>query len=144
MGEERESKELTIEASVENLTVVNDFVGELLDRLGCSVKIQMQLEMAVEEFFVNIANYAYTPLTGMVTIRRSVVENPLGVVLSFEDSGVPYNPLDKADPDVSRPIEEREIGGLGVFLAKKTVDDVRYEYRDGKNILTIRKNLSEP
>ncbi len=141
MGGERESRALTIEAAVENLTAVNAFVEELLEQMACPMKIQLQIEMAVEEIFVNIASYAYAPKTGAVTIRGAVAEDPLGLELTFEDSGIPYDPLAKADPDVTISLEERDVGGLGIFLVKKIVDDIHYEYEEGKNILTIRKNM---
>lgn len=143
MDKEQGASELSVEATVENLEAVNAFVEQLLCKMDVSMKTQMQLDLAVEELFVNIANCAYAPSTGSVTLRGEVVRDPLGVVLTFEDEGVPYDPLAKEDPDVSLAAEEREIGGLGIFLVKKNVDDIRYEHRDGKNILTIRKNLPE-
>jgi anti-sigma regulatory factor (Ser/Thr protein kinase) len=88
----------------------------------------------VEEIFVNIAHYAYTPETGSVTIRMSVQEN---IVIEFEDSGKPYNPLEKEDPDIKASAEEREVGGLGIFMVKKIMDKVEYRREGNKNILTI-------
>ena len=76
-----------------------------------------------------------------MTIRVEEASEPLGVILTFIDSGIPYNPLDKADPDVTLSAEEREIGGLGIFLVKKLMDEVNYQYSEGQNILTLRKNI---
>lgn len=143
MSYDQGSRELVVEATVENLTAVNSFVDELLEDIDFSMKERMQLALAVEELFVNIANYAYAPATGMATIRGMIVEHPSGVVLVFEDEGMPYDPLAKEDPNTEAPIEERDIGGLGIFLVKKNVDDIHYEYRDRKNVLTIRKNTGE-
>ena len=134
-------KELTLEAKVANLQQVLDFVDENLKSMRCPMKILMQIDVAVEEIFVNVASYAYALDTGSVTIRMDLLENPRTVVITFIDSGIPYNPLAKADPDVTLSAEEREIGGLGIMMVRKTMDDMTYEYRDGQNILTIFKHI---
>lgn len=135
-------KELTIDATVENLEQVIAFVDEQLEIHDCSPKTQLQIDVAVEELFVNIAHYAYNPETGSATVRVEIDEDPLAVVITFIDKGVPYDPLAKPDPDVTLSAEEREIGGLGIYMVKKSMDNITYEYNDGKNILKIRKNLS--
>ena len=135
-------KELTIAATVENIETVTDFVNEQLESLDCPMKAQMQIDIAIDELFGNIAQYAYNPEIGQATVRVEVVEDPLSVVISFIDNGVPYDPLAKADPDTTLSAEEREIGGLGIYMVKKTMDDITYEYKDGQNILKIKKNLS--
>lgn len=134
-------KELTIEADVKNLEQVMTFVDEQLGTLNCPAKVQSQIDLAVEELFVNIAHYAYNPETGTVEVKVEIKENPLSVVITFKDSGMPYDPLRKPDPDVTLSAEKREIGGLGIYLVKKNMDNVSYEYEDGKNILTIRKDF---
>lgn len=134
-------KELTIDATIDNVAAVTEFVDEQLEQLDCPIKTQMQVDIAIDELFGNIANYAYNPEIGAATVRVEVTENPLAVVITFIDKGVPYDPLAKADPDVTLSAEEREIGGLGIYMVKKTMDDVSYEYRDGKNILRIKKNI---
>jgi anti-sigma regulatory factor (Ser/Thr protein kinase) len=101
----------------------------------------MQISVAAEEIYVNIAHYAYAPETGTVTLRLELQEEPPAVTLTFLDSGIPFNPLDRTDPDVSLPAEEREIGGLGIFMTRKSMDDLRYEFRDGQNVLTLIKRL---
>lgn len=133
--------ELEIDASRENLADVQTFVEEHLENADCPMKAQMQIGIAVEEIFVNIASYAYNPEKGNATVRVEVSEEPVTVTVTFIDHGVPYDPLAKADPDVTLTAEERGIGGLGIFMTKKLMDDVAYEYRDGKNILTLKKNL---
>ncbi len=135
-------KELTIDAKVENISVVTDFVNAELEALGCPMRAQMQIDVAIDELFGNISHYAYEPDVGQATVRVEVVEEPLAVVVTFIDGGVPYDPLAKADPDVSLSAEERATGGLGIFLVKKTMDDISYEYKDGKNILKIKKRIS--
>ena len=133
--------ELTIDATLENIPAVTAFVDTLLEKLDCPLKAQMQINIAIDELFSNIAQYAYDPETGPVTVRVEVQEEPLAVIITFIDRGKPYDPLSLRDPDVTLPAEERDLGGLGVFLVKKTMDDVSYEYRDGQNILRIRKNI---
>ena len=134
-------KELTIAATVENIETVTDFVNEQLEALDCPIKAQMQIDIAIDELFGNIAHYAYNPEIGKATVRVEVVEDPLSVVITFIDNGVPYDPLAKADPDITLSAEEREIGGLGIYMVKKSMDDITYEYKDGQNILKIKKNL---
>ncbi len=134
-------KELTLEATVDNLNAVTDFVNEQLELYDCPMKAQMQIDVAIDELFSNIAHYAYNPNVGPATVRVEVAEDPLSVIITFIDNGIPYDPLAKADPDITLSAEERGIGGLGIFMVKKTMDDVTYEYKDGQNILKIKKHL---
>jgi anti-sigma regulatory factor (Ser/Thr protein kinase) len=134
-------KELTIAATVENIETVTNFVNEQLEALDCPIKAQMQIAIAIDELFGNIAHYAYNPEIGKATVRVEVTEDPLAVVITFIDNGVPYDPLAKADPDTTLSAEERDIGGLGIYMVKKSMDDIAYEYKDGQNILTIKKSL---
>lgn len=134
-------KELNIAATVENIEVVTDFVNEQLEALDCPMKAQMQIDIAIDELFGNIAHYAYNPEVGDAIVRVEVVEDPLAVVITFIDQGVPYDPLAKADPNTTLSAEEREIGGLGIFMVKKSMDEIAYEYKDGQNILKIKKRL---
>lgn len=134
-------KELTIDAAIENIPAVTDFVNGQLETFGCPMKVQMQIDVAVDELFSNIAHYAYDPGVGQATVRVELLEEPPSAVISFIDNGVPYDPLKKEDPDTSLPAEERQIGGLGVYMVKKSMDAVEYEYKDGQNILKITKKL---
>ncbi len=134
-------KELTLEARVDSLPQVLAFVDEYLESLDCSMKVQMQIDVAVEEIYVNVASYAYAPKTGSVTITLETEDAPRSVTITFTDSGVPYDPLAKEDPDVTLSAEERKIGGLGIYMVKKSMDKMLYEYKDGHNILKIVKNL---
>ena len=135
-------KELTIEATPENVDKAIEFVDEMLEKYGCGMKEQMAIDVAVDELFANIAHYAYNPETGYATVKVEVVEDPLSVEITFVDNGKPYDPLAKADPDTTQSIEDREIGGMGILIVKKSMDAVDYEYKDGKNILTIKKTFS--
>ena len=134
-------KELTIAATVENIETVTNFVNEQLEALDCPMKAQMQIDIAIDELFGNIAHYAYNPEIGKATVRVEVIEDPLAVTITFIDKGVPYDPLAKADPDTTLSAEERDIGGLGIYMVKKSMDDIIYEYKDGQNILKIKKYL---
>ena len=134
-------KELTVAATVENIETVTDFVNEQLEALACPRKTQMQLDVAIDELFSNIAYYAYKPEIGEATVRVEVTEDPLAVIITFIDNGVPYDPLAKADPDTTLSAEERDIGGLGIFMVKKSMDEITYEYKDGQNILKIKKHI---
>lgn len=135
-------KELVIEAKRENLPSVLAFVDEQLEVLECPMLTQTSIDLAVEELFINIASYAYGTDTGEAAIQISTFDNPLSVEIVLIDSGYQYNPLANEDPDISLPMQKRKKGGLGIYMVKKSMDDVSYEYREGKNILTIRKILN--
>lgn len=134
-------KEITVPATLDQLETVQAFVEGALEEQDCPMKILMQVSVAVEEIYVNIARYAYHPEIGVATVRCAVGGDPLQVTIQFLDSGKPFDPLAKPDADTSLSAEEREIGGLGILMVKKTMDDVLYEYRDGCNILTLKKKL---
>lgn len=130
---------ITVEAVLDNLQTVIDFATEHLEERDCPMKVVMQTELVIEEIFVNIANYAYHPEIGAATFCMEFEDNPNAVLMTFIDSGKPYNPLEKTDPDTTLSIDERDVGGLGIFLVKKNVDELAYEYADGKNILRMKK-----
>ena len=133
--------EMKVRASVDNLNQVLAFVDTELEKLECPIRAQMQIDVAVEELFVNIASYAYAPGEGDAVIRVESTSDPKTVSITFLDRGIPYDPLAKPDPDVTLYAAERAIGGLGIFMAKKSMDEMKYAYRDGQNILTIMKKL---
>ncbi len=132
---------MIIEAKVEKLGEVLAFIDGKLEAAGALPKVQTQLDIAVEETFVNIASYAYPDGGGQAEILFELDESSRMASITFVDSGIPFNPLAKEDPDVTLPAEKRGIGGLGIFMVKKSMDDVRYENRDGRNILTIVKKI---
>lgn len=131
-------KELFVDAVIDNLEVVMDFVNSELETYDCNMKVQTQIDIAIEEIFVNISSYAYNPEVGAVTIRVAVGNE---ITIEFEDKGKPYNPIEKIDPDVTKSIEERDVGGLGIFMVKKIMDSIEYKNVENKNILTIRKGI---
>lgn len=134
-------QELVLDAIAENIPVVTAWVDKQLEQIDCPMKAQMQIDIAIDELFSNIAFYAYKPQTGSATVRLEVLENPKAVLITFIDQGIPYDPLAKEDPNTKLSVEEREAGGLGILMVKKTMDEVFYEYKDGQNILTIKKNI---
>ena len=139
---EKPVKELTLDATDANLETALAFLDAALEELDCPPKAQMQLDIALEELFVNVAHYAYAPGTGPVTLRLETARDPDSIAVTLIDGGVPYDPLAKPDPDVTLSAEERQIGGLGIYMVKKSMDDMQYEYRNGQNVLTVRKNLA--
>lgn len=132
-------KELVVDAKTENLDQVLDFVNLELEAADCPMKTQVQLDITVEEIFVNIAHYAYQNSVGKAVVRIRIQEEAVEII--FMDQGIPYNPLEKEDPDITLSAEDRQIGGLGIYMVKKSVDAVSYEYKDGQNILRIQKNI---
>ena len=134
-------KELKIDATLDNIPIVTEWVDGQLEKFDCPMKAQMQIDVAIDELFSNIARYAYNPEVGPATVRVEVEQDPMAVIITFLDHGVPYDPLAKDDPDITLSASEREIGGLGIFMVKKTMDDIKYEYKEGQNILKIKKKL---
>ena len=128
--------ELVVDAKIEKLDEVLDFLDARLEEWDCPMKTITQINIAAEELFVNIAHYSGSP-TAKIAITR---EGP-SAQITFTDSGTPYNPLEREDPDVTLSAEERDIGGLGIYIVKKSMDFVGYEHKEGHNILTIRKNI---
>ena len=132
-------EKITVDALLENLQTVVDFATEKLEARDCSMKAIMQTELVIEEIFVNIASYAYHPEIGPATFCMEFEENPNAMLMTFIDSGKHYNPLEADAPDTTLDIDRREVGGLGIFLVRKNVDEIAYEYTDGKNILRMKK-----
>ncbi|SDH79461.1 Anti-sigma regulatory factor (Ser/Thr protein kinase) [Pseudobutyrivibrio sp. 49] len=138
------------EATIENLEKVMGFVEGELEALECDMARIMQISLAVEEVYVNIAHYAYSKLdeegktipdTGTGPMELDLEADEGQVFLTFKDEGLPYNPLEREDPDTTLSVEDREIGGLGIFMVKKSMDEVSYRHKEGKNILTLMKRI---
>ena len=127
------------EADIQDIASVTEFVETQLEKLDFPMKSTMQISVAIDEIFSNIVRYAYPGKKGPVTVTFIAKEDPNAVYIRFEDKGVPYNPLTNKDPDVTLSAEERSIGGLGIFMVKKTMDEVKYKYENECNILTIKK-----
>lgn len=133
--------EKCFQADKHELPHVQEFVQDTLQKYGCSVKVIMQINLVVEELFVNIAYYAYP--NGVGTCRVSVdYDGEKKVMITLEDHGIPFNPLEKEDPDITLPADKREIGGLGIFMIKQIMDQVEYQYEEQKNRLKLTKILS--
>lgn len=135
-------KTLRVPAERDQLDRVQAFVDEELAQVPFTLEEQLQLQIAVEELFVNIASYAYAPGRGEAVIGCRVELEPPSITIQFRDWGKPFNPLAKQDADITLSAEDRQIGGLGIYMVKNSMDAVDYKYEDGQNILTIRKNLS--
>lgn len=135
--------DITLPAEIENQAVVTEKVDAELEKLECPFKQQAQLDIAIDELFSNIAKYAYAPGKGDATVRMEVSHDPKAVTLTFIDSGTPYDPMAQEDPDITLSAEERGIGGLGILMVKKSMDDLSYEYKDGKNIFRIMRIIEE-
>lgn len=133
---------LTIDAKRDNLDKVLEFINNELLRFECEEMLLTKIDIAVEEIFVNISSYAYEN-QGEVEISCNVFEDNFMVEIELKDSGKPYNPLKRDNPDINLTIEEREIGGLGIFMTKKLMDDVKYKYENGKNVLSIYKKINK-
>lgn len=131
-------KTMCIPAVDTNWDEVLAFLSEEMENADCGMKQVMAVTVAAEEIFVNISHYAYQPETGEVCVGLDIGADS-AVTVRFEDSGVPYDPLAKADPDVTLSAEERSIGGLGILMVKRMMDEVLYEHTGGKNILTLIK-----
>ena len=131
----------TFPAKTESLSDVLGFVDQILDSYGCPMKIQMAVCVAIEEVFVNVAHYAYGEGQGEMNLGIGFDEENRAITFRMTDQGIPFDPLQKPDPDITLSAEEREVGGLGIFIAKKTMDSISYAYEGGENILTMTKTL---
>lgn len=138
-----EVKTFVFDATDENMDNVNNFIHSMLPA-GVDKTLLNKLDLAVEEIYINIAHYAYHPEQGTVEILCDRKENEGKVQLSitFKDRGKPFNPLEREDPDITLSAEERDIGGLGILLTKKFMDNVTYSYSEGQNILTLYKEMT--
>ena len=133
-------KEITVDAMIENMNTVTAFVDDFLNQIACPMKSRIQINIVIDEIFGNICHYAYKDSVGAVTVRVESGNTPKAVFLTFTDNGIPYNPLDTEDPDITLSSEERKIGGLGIYLVKKNMDEMKYEYVNQQNRLWMEKD----
>lgn len=133
--------EIRLDATIENIEVAVEFINEELKNINCPEDTIAVIGIAVDEILANIAMYAYKSGNGDVTIQFENIEESKSVMITFIDEGIKYNPLAKEDPDITLSLEDREIGGLGIFIVKNSMDDMIYEYVDNKNVLKIVKNI---
>lgn len=134
-------KEITVDATIENMNTVTAFVDDFLDQIACPMKSRIQINIVIDEIFGNICHYAYKDSVGAVTVRVESGNTPKAVFLTFTDNGIPYNPLETEDPDITLSSEERKIGGQGIYLVKKNMDEMKYEYVNQQNRLWMEKRL---
>lgn len=134
-------EKFVVSAKTEELDTVQDFIRGHLEEAQCPPDTRIQIEIAVEEIFTNISSYAYGENTGKAVVRCWIEKEPLAVHIQFSDGGKPYNPLKLPEPDITLPASRRSIGGLGIFLVKRNMDEIVYHYDKGKNILTITKRI---
>lgn len=131
----------TFPAKTEALSDVLGFVEQMLDSFECPIKIQVALCVAIEEIFVNVAHYAYGEGEGNMSLGIGFDEESRAITFRMTDKGIPFDPLKKPDPDISLSADKREIGGLGIFITKKTMDSLTYTYENNENILTMIKKI---
>ncbi len=132
--------ELRLDTSIENLDRLISVLDEQLEAANCPMKAQLQLDVAVEEIFGNIASYAYDGAKGLVIVQLNISGEVAEIL--FVDEGKPFNPLEVDEPNVEEIAQSEKLGGLGIFMVKESMDQVHYDYRDGKNFLTIKKFLN--
>ena len=138
-NENNNYEEIILEAKAESILEVQSFVGKKLDSINCAKKERMQIDVAIDELFGNIANYAYDGKEGKVIVGAAADPETQIIIITFKDEGLKFNPLETKSPDVTLAARKRKIGGLGIFVVRNTMDDMTYEYKDGQNILTIKK-----
>lgn len=138
-NKDKETVERIFDAKDEKLYEVMAFIEEGLEVHEADAKSTMAISVAVEEMFVNISHYAYPDSSGKATIGMRFDHDEVEICLI--DSGIPFNPLEKEDPDIKADAEERDIGGLGILMVKKSMDECHYERRNGQNIFTMRKRI---
>lgn len=134
-------KEITLEATIENISKVTDFMDAFLEEHHCPLKSKLQIDIAIDELFGNIAHYAYGDQSGEATVCVEWNESNSYVTILFIDQGMPFNPLEIETPDLTLSAEERKLGGLGIHLVKKNMDEMEYQYLEGQNRLKIKKKI---
>lgn len=131
----------TLDATIENVETITGLIDEKLEEAGASMKAEMQINIVIDEIFSNIAKYGYASGKGDATVTLDILQDPLRAEITFINSGEPYDPLAQEDPDIHAALDDRPMGGLGILIIKKTMDDVSYEYKDKQNVLTVVKTL---
>ena len=131
----------TLDATIENVETITGLIDEKLEEAGASMKAEMQINIVIEEIYSNIAKYGYASGKGDATVTLDILQDPLRAEITFINSGEPYDPLAQEDPDIHAALDDRPMGGLGILIIKKTMDDVSYEFKDKQNILTVVKAL---
>lgn len=141
MENQTKSNTIKVKADINSVPFVNELVEAFLKELGISMKIQMQVNVVIDEILSNIAQYSFGEAIGMATIIYEFNEEERLLTITFIDDGIQYNPLNTTIPDITLSAEDREIGGLGIFMVKKFMDELSYEYKDGCNHFTLKKTV---
>lgn len=139
----QKEQKIIVDAKKDSIERITDCVNELLDSASCPVKERVQIDLAIDEMLSNVINYAYEGQVGEIAVSMLVSDDKAQIVLTFEDSGVPFDPTRTADPDITLSAEDRKIGGLGIFMVKKTMDKMEYQFKDGKNVLRLVKKWNK-
>ncbi len=134
---------IELDAKIDSLSVVLTFVEDLLSEFGCPQSVITEMDIAVEEIYVNIASYAYEGQEGKARIEAEIINDDNAIRVVLTDWGIPYNPLEKTDPDITLSAMERAIGGLGIYMVKQSMDNVEYFRKDDTNNLVLEKSFSE-
>lgn len=132
----------TVNAVVENIPAITDFVNHQLETYRCPLKTQYEIDIAIDEIVSNVARYAYNGEKGDITVQLEWKQSPLTIVITFVDDGIAYDPLRQKAPDITLSAQERSVGGLGIFMVKNMMDEVRYERREDQNILSLYKKIT--
>lgn len=134
---------IKVPAEMSYLADVLSMIRDVLSEGNSGEKSALSVEIVVEEIFTNICDYAYNSGNGQAFVTCELYKDEGLLRIIFEDQGKKYNPLESEDPNFDIPLEDRPIGGLGIFMTKQMMDKVEYDYRDNKNILTIEKSIFE-
>lgn len=141
LGDVKLQRSLTLPNDVETIPQLNEFIDAIAESIGLDMSLTMSLNLAIEEAVVNVMEYAYPQgVKGDVTIDVAASDQWLQFIIS--DSGTPFDPTEKKDADTTLSVDERPIGGLGIFLVRQLMDTIQYDYVDGKNVLTLKKQLT--
>lgn len=132
----------TVDAAIENIPAITDFVNSQLKAHACPLQTQYEIDIAIDEIVSNVARYGYPSGKGEITVQVQWQENPLTVVIVFIDQGIAYNPLRQKEPNLTLCAQERPVGGLGIFMVKHMMDNVQYERRGRENVLSLSKQMA--
>lgn len=134
-------EDITVEATIDNMKSVLDLAENLLTEASCPLPVVTRFLLSIEEIYVNVANYAYEDSVGNCRVQYTLSDSSMAI--DVWDSGIPFNPLEREDPDITLKAEDRKIGGLGIFMTKTMMDEITYEYKDGQNHIWMKKSWAE-
>jgi len=132
--------ELNVKAAIENVPLLMDNLQNFMRHKGFTEETILDVQLAADEAVTNIISHGYRGREGIIEVRCRVSAEDL--VLTIEDSAEPFDPLSVKEPEFGDDVESRQIGGLGIFLMRKKMDEVAYEFKNGKNVLMLRKRTA--